>query len=82
MSPLASDVASVGRISDRYVTSQWSQLVNGRTFGSLVQRGRDAEDEVTADVRHWHLDDALAVLQTAVTLKGFPAARPTGVSSR
>lgn len=46
-----------------------------------MQHGRDAEDEVSADVGHWSLDDALAVLQTSIALKRFPAAVPVGVSS-
>ena len=49
------------------------------TFGSLVQHGGNAEDEVSADVRHRCLDDTLAVLQTPITLKCFPCIVPTGV---
>lgn len=45
----------------------------GRTFGSLVQHGRDTEYVVLADVCHGRLDDTLAVLQTAVTLESLPA---------
>lgn len=51
------------------------------TFSSLVQHGRDAEDKVSADVCHWCLNNTLAVLQTTITLKSFPAAVPTGVTS-
>lgn len=51
------------------------------TFSSLVQHGGDAEDEVFADVGHRRLDDALAVLQTTITLECFPAPSPTGVAS-
>lgn len=46
-----------------------------------MQHGGDAEDEVPADVGHRRLDDALTVLQTAITLEGFPGAVPAGVSS-
>lgn len=41
-----------------------------------MQHGGDAEDVIPADVRHWRLDDALAVLQTAITLEGFPGTVP------
>lgn len=51
------------------------------TLRSLVQHGGDAEDEVSANVSHLRLDDALAVLQTTITLESFPSAVPAGVSS-
>lgn len=46
-----------------------------------MQHGGDAEDVISADVCHWRLDDALTVLQTAITLERFPGAVPAGVSS-
>lgn len=41
-----------------------------------MQHGGDAEDVVPADVGHRRLDDALTVLQAAITLEGFPGAVP------
>lgn len=42
----------------------FGQIVKGDwcTFRSLVQHSGYAEYEVSADVRHWRLDNALAVL--------------------
>lgn len=50
------------------------------TFSSLVQHGRDAENEVAANVSHWCLDNTLAVLQTTITQESFPVTVPTQVS--
>ena len=66
--------------SDVYVLYVIRFKVDWCTFGSLVQHGRDAEDEVSADVGHLRLDNALAVLQTTITLKSFPTAVPAGLS--
>lgn len=54
-------------------------MLRWTTFSSLVQHGRDAEDEVSADVGHWRLDDTLAVLQAPITLKSLPGDVCAGV---
>lgn len=46
-----------------------------------MQHGGDTEDVILADFRHGRLDDALAVLQTAVPLEGLPAVGAGCVSS-
>lgn len=43
-------------------------------FNSLVQKSRHAEDVIPADISHGGSHHCLAVLQTAVTLEGFPGA--------
>lgn len=42
------------------------------THGSFVQQSGDAEDVVVTDVGHGAFNDALAALQTAVTLERVP----------
>ena len=44
------------------------------TQACLVQQGRNAKDDVSANISHWRLHNAPAVLQTSVSLKGFPGA--------
>lgn len=37
-----------------------------------MNHGRDAEDDVSADICHWRFYYTPAVLQTPVPLEGFP----------